>query len=163
MAGLETLNNQGGKSLAGLVQIRCFLEGTDMIEVTDKAISPEAVIARVKSDGSGCVATYVGLIRGHSHGKPVLSVDYQDSKGNAATMLQEIASEAKRNWQVENIAISHRTGKLVVGDINLVVAVASVHRREGFAACRYIIDQFKERLPTRKTETYQDGSLLAEG
>lgn len=60
---------------------------------------------------------------------------------------------------VENIAISHRTGKLRVGEINLVVAVASAHRREGFAACQHIIDQFKQRLPTRKMETYQDGSV----
>jgi molybdopterin synthase catalytic subunit len=54
----------------------------------------------------------------------------------------------------ENIAVSHRIGKLAVGDINLVVAVASAHRAEGFAACQYVIDQFKQRLPTRKTETY---------
>jgi molybdopterin synthase catalytic subunit len=133
-----------------------------MIEVTDKAISLEAVIARAKSDGSGCVVTYVGLIRDHSHGKPVLSVEYQDSKGNAEIVLQEIASEARRRWQIENIAISHRTGKLVVGDINLVVAVASAHRNEGFAACQYIIDQFKESLPTEKAETYQNGSILVE-
>jgi len=126
-----------------------------MIEVMDKAISPEVVIARVKTNGSGCVVTYVGLIRDQSHGKPVLSVEYEDSKGKAATMLREIASEASHKWQIENIAMSHRIGKLRVGEINLVVAVASAHRREGFAACRYIINQFKQRLPTRKTETYQ--------
>ncbi|MFC1984959.1 molybdenum cofactor biosynthesis protein MoaE [Chloroflexota bacterium] len=134
-----------------------------LIEVTDKAISPEAVIARVKSDGSGCVVTYVGLIRDRSHNKPVLSVEYQDSKGKGETMLQEIASEAKRKWQVENIAISHRVGRLKVGEINLVVAVASTHRSEGFTACQYVINQFKEMVPTKKIETYQDGSVLAEG
>jgi molybdopterin synthase catalytic subunit len=50
----------------------------------------------------------------------------------------------------------------MVGEINLVVAVASAHRQEGFAACQYIIDQFKLRLPTRKTETYQDSSINVE-
>jgi len=134
-----------------------------MIEVTDKAVSPEAVIAKVKTDGSGCVVTYVGLIRDHSRGKSVLSVEYQDSKGNAEVMLQEITSEAKRKWQVENIAISHQIGKLRVGEINLVVAVASAHRRKGFAACRYIIDQFTRRLPTRKVETYRDSSAKVGG
>jgi len=130
-----------------------------MIEVTEKAISPDGVIAKVKSDGSGCVVTYVGLIRDHSHGKPVLSVEYQDSKLMAKDTLQRIASEVRRMWQVENIAISHRLGKLSVGEINLVVAVASAHRSEGFAACQYVIDRFKERLPTSKAETYQDGSV----
>lgn len=133
-----------------------------MIEVIDKVISPETIIAKVKNDGSGCVVTYVGLIRDRSHGKQVLSVEYQDSKGKAETTLRGIASEASQKWQVENIAMSHRTGKLMVGEINLVVAVASAHRRGGFAACQYIIDQFKQRLPTRKVETYQDGSTNVE-
>ena len=128
-----------------------------MIEVTTKAISPETVIAKTESRGGGCVVTYVGLIRESSHGKPVLSVEYRDLKGNAASLLQAIADEAGHRWPVVNIAISHRVGKLKVGDINLVVAVASAHRREGFAACRYIIDRFKEKLPTEKTETYKDG------
>jgi len=49
-------------------------------------------------------------------------------------------------------------GNLKVGDINFMVAVASAHRREGFAACAYAVDRFKEILPTKKTETYTDGS-----
>jgi molybdopterin synthase catalytic subunit len=127
-----------------------------MIEVTDKAISPGKVIAKTKSPGSGCVVTYIGLIRESSHGKPVLSVEYRDSKGKAALLLNKIADEAKRKWPVENIAISHRIGRLRVGEINLVIAVASAHRREAFAACRFIINRFKQRLPTRKTEIYRD-------
>jgi molybdopterin synthase catalytic subunit len=131
-----------------------------MIEVTEKAIPPDEVIAKVKNDGSGCVVTYVGLIRDYSQGKPVLSVSYHDLRGDAEKRLREIADEAGQGWQVENIAISHRIGKLSVGEINLVVAVASAHRSEGFAACQYLIDQFKQRLPTQKTETYQDGTMM---
>ena len=130
-----------------------------MIEITQKPISPELVINRVKSDGSGCVVTYVGLIREHSRGKPVLSVEYQDSKGNAKSSLQEIASQVKREWPINHLAIAHRTGRLRVGDINLVIAIASAHRKEGLAACQYAIDLFKQSLPTQKTETYQDGSI----
>ena len=133
-----------------------------MIEVTEKPLSPERVINQVKNDGSGCVVTYVGLIRNYSNGKPVASVEYQDSEGNAWQKLQEIADEVRQRWQVEDIAISHRIGKLRVGEINLVVAVASAHRREGFAACQYTIDRFKEHLPTQKTETYQDGNTCVE-
>ena len=133
-----------------------------MVEITEKPISPEWVIDKARNDSSGCVVTYIGLIRDYSQGKPVLSVEYQDSNGNAESVLQEIAKEAKHRWQIGNIAMAHRIGKLRVGEINLVVAVASAHRSEGFAACQYVIDQFKERLPTKKIETYQDGSILAE-
>ena len=133
-----------------------------MIKITDKPILPELVVNEVKTDSSGCVVTYVGLIREQSRGKSVLTVEYQDVEGKAENRLREIASEIKQRWPVNNIAIYHRVGKLKVGDINLVVAVASAHRQEGFAASQYAIDQFKQELPTRKRETYKDGSVWAE-
>ena len=134
-----------------------------MIGITKEPISPELVVSKVKTDSSGCVVTYVGLIRGYSQGKPVLSVEYEDVEGKAGKRLQEIADEIKQKWQLNNVAIYHRIGKLKVGDINLVVAVASAHRGDGFTACQYAIDQFKQKLPTRKKETYQDGSVWVEG
>ena len=134
-----------------------------MIEITEKPISPELVVGKVKTGNSGCVVTYIGLIRDHSRGKPVLSVEYEDVGEKAEKRLQEIASEIEQKWPINNVAICHRIGKLKVGDINLVVAIAAAHREAGFAACQYAIDQFKQKLPTRKKETYQDGSVWAEG
>jgi molybdopterin synthase catalytic subunit len=130
----------------------------EMILVTDKPISPELVVKEVGTPGSGCVVAYVGLIREHSRGKPVLSVEYEDTNGEAAEKLRKIAEEIKRKWAIENIAIYHRVGKLKVGDINLIVAIAAAHRTEGFEASQYAIDRFKEQLPTAKKETYLDGS-----
>jgi len=130
-----------------------------MIEITGEILSPERYINRAKTPGSGCVVSYVGLIRDNSHGKAVASVTYEDS-GGAADSLSVIAAEANAKWPLENIAIAHRTGTLAVGDCNLVVAIACAHRAEGFLACRYIIDRFKEKLPTRKREVYLDGSVL---
>ena len=134
-----------------------------MIEITERPISPELVVNKIKTDSSGCVVTYVGLIRDYSHGKQVLSVEYKDAKGTAENELQEIASKIRQKWQINNLAICHRIGKLKVGDINLVVAIASAHRQEGFAACQHAIDQFKQKLPTQKRETYEDGSIWVEG
>ena len=134
-----------------------------MIEITQKPISPELVVNKVKTDVSGCVATYVGLIRNYSQGKPVVSVEYEDTQGTAKDRLGEIASEIGQKWQVENIAICHRIGKLKVGEINLVVAIAAAHRQEGLAACQYAVDRFKEIMPTKKKETYTDGSFRVEG
>ncbi len=133
-----------------------------MIGITEKPISPEFVVKEVKTDSSGCVVTYVGLIREQSRGKAVVSVEYEDVAGKAVNRLREIASEVEQKWRVDNIALYHRVGRLKVGDINLVVAVAAAHRREGFAACQYAIDQFKQKLPTKKKETYRDGSVWLE-
>jgi len=129
-----------------------------MIRITDKPISPELVVKEAATSGSGCVVTYVGLIRDQSRGKSVRSVEYGDIDGTAADKLREIAEEIKQKWPVDNVAIYHRVGILQVGDINLVVAIAAAHRTEGFAASQYAIDRFKEQLPTSKKETYRDGS-----
>ncbi|MCX6010718.1 MAG: molybdenum cofactor biosynthesis protein MoaE [Chloroflexi bacterium] len=134
-----------------------------MIEISSKPISPESVVNRIKTSGSGCVAVYVGLIRDNSHSKRVVSVEYTDPRGTAKASLEKIAGEIRRQWQVEGIAICHRIGKLEVGDINFLVAVASAHRQESFAAAQYAVDRFKELMPTRKKETYRDGSTHIEG
>lgn len=133
-----------------------------MIAITDQSISPESVVNEVKASSSGCAVTYVGLIRDHSRGKRVRSVAYEDVSGKAEKRLREIADEIKRKWSVDNVAIYHRVGRLNVGDINLVVAIAAAHRTEGFAACQYAIDQFKQEMPTSKKETYLDGSVWIE-
>jgi molybdopterin synthase catalytic subunit len=132
-----------------------------MIQITDKPISPEQVVSRVKTPDSGCVVTYIGLIRDNSHGKPVLSVEYRDTDGKAADRLREIAEEIKQKWPVNGVAICHRVGKLKVGEINFVVAISAGHRGEGFAASQYAVDRFKQKLPTTKRETYLDGSVWA--
>jgi molybdopterin synthase catalytic subunit len=131
-----------------------------MIQITDKPISPELVVNQAKTPDSGCVATYVGLIRDNSRGKAVLSVDYVDADGKAAGRLEDIAQEIKRKYPVNNVVIYHRVGKLKVGDINLVVAVGAAHRTEGIAAVAYAVDLFKDRLPTTKKETYLDGTVF---
>ena len=130
-----------------------------MIQITDKPISPEIVVSQAKTSDSGCVATYVGLIRDNSRGKAVLSVEYSDNGGKATEKLKAIAKEIKRKYPVNNVVIYHRVGKLNVGDINLVVAVAAAHRGEGIAAVSYAVDIFKDRLPTAKKETYLDGTV----
>jgi molybdopterin synthase catalytic subunit len=129
-----------------------------MIKITNRPISPEKVINEVKTPGSGCVVTYVGLIRDSSHGKPVLSVEYTDADGKAEAGLRKIVEEIRQKFPVNEVAIYHRVGKLKVSDINFVVAIGAAHRGEGFAASQYAVDRFKESLPTVKKETYTDGS-----
>jgi molybdopterin synthase catalytic subunit len=137
--------------------------GQKMIQITDRPISPEKIINQVRTPDSGCVVAYVGLIRDNSRGKEVLAVEYRDTDGRAAERLREIAAEMKRRWPVNKVAICHRIGRLKVGEINLVVAVAAGHREEGFTASQYAVDRFKERLPTAKKETYADGSVWEGG
>jgi molybdopterin synthase catalytic subunit len=133
-----------------------------IVRIISTPIQPEEVISQAKSDDSGCVVTYVGLIRNLSHGKHVRSVEYQDADGNAERLLKDLAEDIKQKFPVNSLALCHRIGKLNVGDINLVFAFGCGHRQEGLAACSYAIDKFKADMPTKKIETYQDGSICSE-
>jgi len=132
------------------------------IKIVNTPIRPDEVIAQAKSPDSGCVATYVGLIRDNSHGKRVQSVEYQDTDQQAEKHLEALAEDILKKFPVNNLALCHRIGQLNVGDINIVFAFGCSHRQEGFAACAYAVDRFKETLPTRKIETYQDGTTCSE-
>jgi len=129
-----------------------------MVKITGDVIDIEGVINSTRNKDSGGIIAYIGLIRNTSRDKPVLSVEYSDADGTALARLQGIADAIKDKWPINDMAFVHRIGKLKVGDNNLVVAIAAAHRQEGFAACQYAIDQFKEKLPTCKKETYLDGT-----
>jgi molybdopterin synthase catalytic subunit len=131
-----------------------------MIKITDKPLSPEEVINQAKTTDSGCVATYVGLIRDNSRDKRVRSVEYRDNDGKAAERLEAIAKDIKNSFPVNSVVIYHRKGVLKVGDVNLVVAIGAGHRGEGLAAVARTVDLFKEKLPTSKKETYTDGTTF---
>jgi molybdopterin synthase catalytic subunit len=131
-----------------------------MIKITDKPLKPEEVINHAKTSDSGCVATYVGLIRDNSRDKLVKSVEYQDADGKAGERLEAIAAEIQRSFPVNSVVIYHRKGVLKVGDINLVVAIGAGHRGEGLAAVARTVDLFKEKLPTSKKETYTDNTTF---
>jgi len=129
------------------------------VKIVNTPIQPDQVISQAKSLDSGCVVTYVGLIRDNSHQKAVRSVEYRDTDGQAETRLKKMAEEIMQKFPVNNLAMCHRVGELKVGDINIVFAFACAHRQEGFQACAYAVDKFKESLPTSKKETYLDSSV----
>jgi molybdopterin synthase catalytic subunit len=118
------------------------------VKIVHEPINPEEIISQAKSRDSGCVVTYVGLIRDTSHDKTVLSVEYSDKDGQAESRLRDLAEEIRRKFPVNNLALCHRIGKLNVNDINIVFAFATGHRQEGFAACAYAVDRFKDTMPT---------------
>jgi molybdopterin synthase catalytic subunit len=116
-----------------------------LIEITQTPILPEEAINKVRKDAHGCVVTFVGTVRGSSGGKRVLFLEYDASAQELARReLQRIAEEIQVKWQLEDIAIYHRIGRLKVGEITFVMALGAPHRKEAFEACQYAIDRFKQ-------------------
>ena len=125
-----------------------------MIRITRNPIRPEAAIEGVRKKAYGAVIAYVGTVRDVSHDRRVIFMEHQVSLQDLARQeLELIAEEIKRRWQLEDVSIIHRIGKLRTGEILLVVAIGAPHRVEAFEACQYAIDRFKEVSPKWTTET----------
>lgn len=128
-----------------------------MLEITDQPIDPERVIDSVKRDIHGAVVSFVGVVRGYSQGRRVLHLEYEAYPEMAEGILRQIADEIRARWQLEDVAICHRVGRLSVGEAALVIAVGAPHRREAFQACQYAIDRLKQIVPIWKKEVWEEG------
>jgi molybdopterin synthase catalytic subunit len=75
----------------------------------------------------------------------------------AEKVMAEIADELRTRYEVTEIAIHHRTGRVDIGEPSVVIAVSAPHREAALAACKDAIDTLKERVPLWKKEVYEGG------
>ena len=129
-----------------------------MIELTYDTLDPEKITAKVRRDTNGAVVTFLGTTRDNFEGKTVLTLEYEAFDEMAVKKLEEVRQEMMAEFGLEQLAISHRIGIVGIGEISLVVAVGSPHRKAGFYACHKTVDRIKEVVPIWKKEVYQDGS-----
>ena len=127
--------------------------------VTADPIDLTALIAAVGSPERGGIASFLGVVRNHHEGREVLELDYSAYGGMAEAECARIVAEAEGRWRVA-VGLRHRVGTLAVGDVAVAVAAASAHRDEAFAACRYVIEEVKRRVPIWKRERYADGTVV---
>ena len=130
-----------------------------MILLTQDNLDPEAVTASVCHDADGGVVTFLGTTRNETDGRRVLYLEYEAYEEMAEKMLTRIADEVRERWGIEHVALAHRFGRLEIGEVTMVVAVASPHRAEAFAACQYVVDRIKQSVPIWKKEVFQDGEM----
>ncbi len=116
------------------------------------------LLAAVVTDQRGGVASFVGLVRNHQDGRPVLRLEYHAYEPMAEAECDRILAEARSRWPV-GVTLEHRLGSLAIGDVAVAVAAAGDHRGESFDACRWIIEQVKHRVPIWKKEFYADGTV----
>jgi molybdopterin synthase catalytic subunit len=113
--------------------------------------------------GSGAVATFLGLVRDHNQGRRVLYLDYEAYEPLAEKALVRILDESRARWPSVRLAIHHRTGRMEIGEASVVIAAASPHRADAFAACRYAIERVKQIVPIWKHEHFEGGDIWIEG
>jgi molybdopterin synthase catalytic subunit len=125
--------------------------------LTDQPIDIDAVIAEVADERAGAIATFLGTTRSQSRGRTVLHLDYEAFEGMAEQVMEELAAALKSKHELCEVAITHRVGRVGIGETSVAIAVSAPHRHAALAACQEAIDTLKETVPLWKKEVYEGG------
>lgn len=140
-----------------------YTELMGLFELTDRALDPAAIGTEIATSADGALAVFVGIVRDHNAGRRVLWLDYEAYAPLALKSFEQIGTEAKGSWPETRVAIHHRIGRIGIGDASVVIAAASPHRANAFAACRYAIERVKQIAPIWKHEHFEGGVVWVEG
>jgi len=136
---------------------------TPLVAVTSEPLDADALVACVGAQGEGAVVTFAGLVRDHNQGRQVRFLEYEAYEPLAVRALQRIVDEAGEMWPSARVGAHHRIGRLEIGEASIVIASASAHRGDAFAACRYAIERVKQIVPIWKREHFDGGDVWLEG
>lgn len=113
--------------------------------------------AQLLSDRAGAYASFEGWVRDHHGGRAVAGLRYESYAALALAEGERVLEEAIERFAIVDARCVHRVGDLAIGELAVWVGVSAGHREAAFAACRYIIDETKARVPIWKHERYADG------
>jgi len=111
------------------------------ILLSEEPLQTEKAIQFVEADNCGAINVFIGTVRNATKTKPVVQLEFEAYQPMAVKEMQKIADLAKTKWTFQSIAIHHRVGLLAIGDIPVVIAVSSAHRKVAFEVCQFTIDK----------------------
>jgi MoaE-MoaD fusion protein len=126
-------------------------------------IDTKSVLDRLKLDEDGAAVIFEGVVRNQTRGRKTLYLVYEAYEAMALRQMNDLADQALKRFQVRDVAIVHRLGRLEIGETSVLIAVASAHRAAAFDACRWLIDTLKQTVPIWKKEYFEDGAVWANG
>jgi molybdopterin synthase catalytic subunit len=125
--------------------------------LVDGPIDVTAVLAEVESDSAGATASFVGTVRARSRDRDVVHLEYEAYEGMAEEVMEQLASALKVKYDLTEVAITHRVGRVDVGEASVAIAISAPHRQDALAACAEAIDTLKHTVPLWKKEVYEGG------
>jgi len=134
------------------------------VRVQREDFDPGAEIARLHAGRSdiGGVVSFIGLVRGESHGEALTSMTLEHFPGMTERELQRIADEAHSRWSLDAVTVVHRIGELKPGERIVLVVTAAAHRRAAFEAGAFLMDYLKTKAPFWKREMRASGEHWVE-
>ena len=131
--------------------------------ITREPIQTPQILESVKRGEDGAALVFEGIVRNQTRGRKTLYLDYEAYDQMALQQMETLAAEALGRFQIRDVAIVHRLGRLQISETSVVIAVASAHRAAAFEACRWLIDTLKRKVPIWKKEYFEDGAVWADG
>jgi MoaE-MoaD fusion protein len=125
--------------------------------LSEQPIDASGVVAEVADERAGAIATFFGTTRATSRGRPVIRLEYEAYEGMAESVMEALAVDLKRQYELCEVAIAHRVGVVEIGETSVAIAVSAPHRADALAACKDAIDRLKEEAPVWKKEIYEGG------
>lgn len=133
--------------------------GTGPFSVRETPITLEEVEAAVRAPGAGALVSFAGTVRDRTGPHDVEALEYEAYASMAERYLRQIGNTITERWDGSRVAILHRVGRLVVGEVSVVIAVSNPHRGAAFEGCRHAIEELKKDVPIWKKEIRTDGSV----
>ena len=128
-----------------------------MFEIISEKIDIESLVSKVSSPEAGAISTFIGVTRNYTGSRKVVYLFYEAYYSMSMEMMEKIAEEAKQQFNIEKVAITHRIGKVAIEEVSVVIAVSAGHRDAAIKACHFAIDRLKEIVPIWKKEFMVDG------
>ncbi|MEU7766960.1 molybdenum cofactor biosynthesis protein MoaE [Nocardia sp. NPDC049190] len=126
-----------------------------LARISDQPLDPAEVEAAVSGPHYGAVVVFTGKVRDHDGGQAVSTLEYS-AHPQAERFMRTVCAELATTYGLP-VAAVHRVGALTIGDLAIVVAVASAHRAEAFAVCAELVDRIKREVPIWKRQLFADG------
>jgi molybdopterin synthase catalytic subunit len=127
--------------------------------VTRDPLDPARLLAEARRDGDGGLTLFVGVVRDNADGRAVTEMEYEAYEPMAEKEMERIEADLAVRFPDVRLVMRHRIGRLLVGEVAVVVAASAPHREEAFASCRAGIEEIKARVPVWKREWGPDGSV----
>jgi len=133
------------------------------VSLVHQRIDAHTTVTGLERPEDGALVIFDGMVRNHSRGRRTLYLVYEAYEEMALTQMRELASRARADFAIRDVAIVHRLGRIEIGESSVLIAVASAHRAAAFDACRWLIDTLKKTVPIWKKEHFEDGAVWADG
>ena len=129
-----------------------------MSHLTDRPLDATALVAEVGASGLGGTVLFLGTVRNSPEDGDIEGIEYSAYPEMADAELDRILAEARERWPGARVAVRHRLGWIPTGEASVAIVAACPHRAEAFAACRYVIEEIKTRVPIWKKERLASGA-----